>query len=201
MKPHPAENDSTARRTRQLLAESMKRLLTNRPLEKISVSDIAKDCCISRNTFYYHFRDKYDLVIWIFDTETADWLFAEEDTEESDVAILMRLSDYFRENRAFYRSAMSYEGQNSLRDHLYSLVYQRLEARLRRFLLRTDTPEGERELRFAAEFYTTALTGLFVRWVLQGMEEDIEGYHDCLWRILSGELLEGYLNAGREQKQ
>lgn len=201
MKPRPAENDSATQRTRQLLAESMKRLLAARPLEKISVSDIAKDCCISRNTFYYHFRDKYDLVIWIFDTETATWISEENETPENDVLTLIRLSDYFRENRAFYRSAMAYDGQNSLREHLDRLVYQRLEARLRRLMPRTDTPEGERELRFAAEFFTAALTGLFVRWVKQDMEEDIEVYHDCLRRILSGELLEGYLSAGREQKQ
>lgn len=201
MKPRPAENDSATQRTRQLLAESMKRLLAARPLEKISVSDIAKDCCISRNTFYYHFRDKYDLVIWIFDTETANWISEENETPENDVLTLIRLSDYFRENRAFYRSAMAYDGQNSLREHLDRLVYQRLEARLRRLMPRTDTPEGERELRFAAEFFTAALTGLFVRWVKQDMEEDIEVYHDCLRRILSGELLEGYLSAGREQKQ
>ena len=44
----------------------MKKLMRQRPFEKISVSDICNDCGINRKSFYYHFRDKYDLVNWIF---------------------------------------------------------------------------------------------------------------------------------------
>ena len=44
----------------------MKNLMRGRPFEKISVSDICVECGINRKSFYYHFRDKYDLVNWIF---------------------------------------------------------------------------------------------------------------------------------------
>ncbi len=40
------------------------KLLLERPLDKITVTDIAEDCGINRMTFYYHFRDIYDLVEW-----------------------------------------------------------------------------------------------------------------------------------------
>ena len=40
-----------------------RRLLLERPLDKITVTDIAEDCGINRMTFY-HFRDIYDLVEW-----------------------------------------------------------------------------------------------------------------------------------------
>ena len=50
--------------TKRALEESLKNLLLQKPLDKITISDIAADCGISRMTFYYHFKDIYDLVEW-----------------------------------------------------------------------------------------------------------------------------------------
>ena len=50
--------------TKRALAASLKHLLLQKPLNKITINDIAEDCGISRMTFYYHFKDIYDLVEW-----------------------------------------------------------------------------------------------------------------------------------------
>lgn len=50
--------------TKRALEASLKKLLLERPLDKITVTDIAEDCGINRMTFYYHFKDIYDLVEW-----------------------------------------------------------------------------------------------------------------------------------------
>ena len=50
--------------TKRALEQSLKRLLLQKPLNKITISDITDDCGISRMTFYYHFKDIYDLVEW-----------------------------------------------------------------------------------------------------------------------------------------
>lgn len=55
--------------TKKALAQTMKELMAKQPFSKISVGDICDACGMSRKSFYYHFRDKYDLVNWIFDTE------------------------------------------------------------------------------------------------------------------------------------
>ena len=39
-------------------------LLLKKPLDKITINDLTTDCGISRMTFYYHFKDIYDLVEW-----------------------------------------------------------------------------------------------------------------------------------------
>ena len=51
--------------TKRALAASLKRLLAEKPLSKITISDITDDCGINRMTFYYHFQDIYDLIEWI----------------------------------------------------------------------------------------------------------------------------------------
>ena len=39
------------------------------PFEKITVSGLIQECGISRNTFYYHFQDVYDLLEqWLYQT-------------------------------------------------------------------------------------------------------------------------------------
>ena len=50
--------------TKRALEASLKKLLLERPLDKITVTDIAEDCGINRMTFYHHFRDIYALVEW-----------------------------------------------------------------------------------------------------------------------------------------
>lgn len=50
--------------TKRALEASLKHLLAKKPLDKITINDIAEDCGISRMTFYYHFKDIYDLIEW-----------------------------------------------------------------------------------------------------------------------------------------
>lgn len=50
--------------TKQALEASLKKLLLQKPLDKITIHDITTDCGISRMAFYYHFKDIYDLVEW-----------------------------------------------------------------------------------------------------------------------------------------
>ena len=51
--------------TKRVLAMSMKKLLGSRTLENITIQDLVDDAEVSRKTFYYHFRDVYDLLEWI----------------------------------------------------------------------------------------------------------------------------------------
>ena len=52
-----------------LFAKAIKSLIKTQPLDKITVTDIVFQAGKTRQTFYRHFQDKYDLVNWIFDTE------------------------------------------------------------------------------------------------------------------------------------
>lgn len=68
-----------ADRTKLWIAEKMKKIMATKPLDKIRVTEICREAEIERPTFYYHFKDKYDLVAWIFfhDAFKTDILSAE----------------------------------------------------------------------------------------------------------------------------
>ena len=52
--------------TKKALATSLKKLLSKKELSKITISNITNDCGVNRQTFYYHFKDVYDLLEWIY---------------------------------------------------------------------------------------------------------------------------------------
>ena len=52
--------------TKSALARALKRLMAEKDFQKISVTDICEKCGMNRKSFYYHFKDKYDLMAWMF---------------------------------------------------------------------------------------------------------------------------------------
>ena len=49
--------------TKKALAAALKELMEEMPFEKIGIGDICERCGMHRKSFYYHFKDKYDLVV------------------------------------------------------------------------------------------------------------------------------------------
>ena len=84
--------------TKKALAESMKTLLGTMPFSKISVSDICEVCGMNRKSFYYHFRDKYDLINWIFHTEFYEAACAKP--YEDGWEFILGICKYFYSNHA-----------------------------------------------------------------------------------------------------
>lgn len=58
--------------TKGKMAEAFKELVCKKSFQKITISDIAKESAMTRENFYYHFRDKYDIMHWIFEQQVAD---------------------------------------------------------------------------------------------------------------------------------
>ena len=54
-----------ANTTKLALEAALKKELLTKPLDKITINELAEDCGISRMAFYYHFKDIYDLVEWV----------------------------------------------------------------------------------------------------------------------------------------
>lgn len=102
--------------TKKALAGAMKRLMAEKGFDRISISDICDACFMNRKSFYYHFRDKYDLVNWIFYTEFLEVMLAGEAGRDG-WALLLEAFRYFGTEKGFYRAALRISGQNCFRDY------------------------------------------------------------------------------------
>lgn len=134
--------------TKQALAGALKELIEQQSFEKISVSDICEGCGMNRKSFYYHFKDKYDLVNWIFDTEFVELnqnydlethlLSQSFDERWQSIAVICH---YFYENRTFYRRVLKVDGQNSFASHFREFIRPMLRFRVEHLLEMEDVPE------------------------------------------------------------
>ena len=86
--------------TKRALEQSLKNLLLKKPLTKITINDIAEDCGINRMTFYYHFKDIYDLVEWSC-LEDAKRALAEKKTHDTWQEGFLQIFEAVRANKPF----------------------------------------------------------------------------------------------------
>lgn len=110
--------------TKRALATSLKELMIEQPFDKINVAQICERCNMNRKSFYYHFKDKYDLVNWIFDTEFIE-LIKHENLSAGYAerwAFIEKNCRYFYQNHSFYRKALQIKGQNSFSDHFQEYI-------------------------------------------------------------------------------
>ncbi len=91
---------SRTNKTKELLAQSLTELMVTTPLEKISVNDIVEHAGVGRNTFYYHFEDKFDLVNWYFQSGATQFLVT-RGHYASWSTLLTDLEEYLLQNKTF----------------------------------------------------------------------------------------------------
>lgn len=156
-------------RTKCMIAKGTKALLETISFADISVGDICKYCQISRNTFYYHFKDKFDVVHWIFYTEITPILeesFSMNHWEEG----LLSLCHYMQQNKKFYVNILHFHGQNSFIECLMEF-YENLAQNM---LMQTNESRKftKRELKWICRFYAYGLTGGILDWAKSDMEQD-----------------------------
>lgn len=145
--------------TKSAFAAAMKELMETLPFAQISVTALCAQCGMNRKSFYYHFKDKYDLVNWIYDTEFAS--FAGEQGFSGEWELLEAVCAYFYANRAFYRRAWQIEGQNCFAGHFRECLLAAAEERLAPLC-------PEREVRrVQAMFFADAICCAIGRWMTQ----------------------------------
>ena len=171
--------------TKFMIARGFKQLLETNSFLNISVGDIAQHCKISRNTFYYHFRDKYDVISWIFYTEITPLI---GDTMSIDQwgRGMRTLCHYMQENKSFYINVLQFEGQNSFADCLMDF-YQNL---VRTLILNAggDQLLKPNQIKFISRFYAHGMSGVLLDWVKNGMVGNPDATVAMLEDLLSGEI-------------
>ncbi len=147
--------------TKRALATALRELMEEVPFDKIQVAHICERCDMNRKSFYYHFKDKYDLLNWIFDTEIITFIqgHSGEEKLEQRVEALQDVCNYFYENRDFYRKALKIQGQNSFSEHFREYIMPLLKIRL--VYLIEDSEDD-----FALNFFTDAVVCTMERWLL-----------------------------------
>lgn len=152
-----------------MIARGLRELMETLPFEDISVGDIAHRCQVSRNTFYYYFQDKFDVIHWIFYTEITPILEKSISLNQWEDGLLA-LFQYLRANKKFYINILRVHGQNSFVECLMEF-YEKLAETILCGINGYDQ-FSPKELKWICRFYAYGLTGGILDWVKHDMEQD-----------------------------
>ncbi len=145
-----------ADRTKIWIADSTKRLMAKKSLDKIRVTEICRAAEIGRPAFYYHFRDKYDLVAWIF---THSVLETNVISVESAAAHMNQMRREF----LFYKNAFEDSSQNALWQYILEYFTDRYSHEAMA-ILKTDTLDTQ--TKFSIRLYCYGAVGMTREWLL-----------------------------------
>lgn len=174
-----------AQTTKKALAASLKKLLSKKPLDKITVTDIAEDCEVNRQTFYYHFKDIYDLVEWIFTSEATRALDGKK-TYDTWQQGLSQIFEYVKANQAFVTGAYHSMNREHLERYLYSETYSLLIGVVEEKAAGMAVRDADKA--FIANFYKYAFVGLMLEWIRAGMKENPAAVVDELSILIQGDI-------------
>ena len=169
--------------TKRALEQSLKNLLLKKPLTKITINDIAEDCGINRMTFYYHFKDIYDLVEWSC-LEDARKALEEKKTYETWRQGFIQLFEAVRENRPFIMNVYRCVHREQVEKYLKPLVDNLLLGVINEEAAGMTVRDEDKS--FIAQVYSYVFVGLMLDWVRDDMREDPEALVGRLALVLKG---------------
>ena len=155
--------------TKRALEASLKSLLLQKPLSKITVTDIAEDCGINRMTFYYHFKDIYDLVEWCCQ-EDASRALAGKKTYETWQQGLLQIFEAVRENKPFILNVYRSVSREQVENYLYKVTYALLDGVVEEQAQGMSVRQEDKA--FLATLYQYMFVGLMLDWIKSDMKED-----------------------------
>jgi probable dihydroxyacetone kinase regulator len=171
--------------TKKAIAGSLKKLILQHPLNKLTIRHITDDCGINRQTFYYHFRDIYDLVEWIYTYDAAQAI-GENKTYDTWQEGYRQIFHYIEENRDFVTRTYHALSREFLERILYDRTYQLLLGVIREKARGHAVVEGD--VSFIAHFYKYGFVGLILDWVDRGLREDPELIITQLNNLICGDI-------------
>ena len=152
--------------TKKVIIDSFKELASKKNVSDITVKEITDKCGLKRQTFYNHFKDKYDLIKWIYLNEVI--LKIENDDDWTNCEAQNYLIHFIlRQSKPIIEKVINEKSKN------------------------TNIKEEDKD--FLCLFYSGALGALIINWIELGMHDDIDTLVNKVKILLDGNI-NNYIN-------
>ncbi len=172
--------------TKNALVDSLKHMLLQKPLNKITVTDIAEDCGINRMTFYYHFKDIYDLVEWAC-MQDARRAMDDKRTHDTWQEGFLHILYAVRENRPFVMNVYRCVSREQVEKYLNPLADDLVMGVV------TEQSAGmvvrDEDKAFIAQVYGYVFVGLMLDWIRDDMKIEPESLAARLALVLRDDVM------------
>ena len=168
---------------KKALLQAFGELIEEKPFNKITITDITARCGLNRMTFYYHFDNIYELMIWGLETQMHE-VSKDCVNYENWKTGYLRIFDFALERMMYIKKIFQTIEQEHL-EHYLNQIAERM------VLAVIDDKIGDKKLDeddrlFTAQICAHVLVGTLVSWVARGMKEDPEMMVKRTGRLLDG---------------
>lgn len=174
-----------ANTTKKVLEVSLKKLLKEKPFDKITIADLTGDCGISRMTFYYHFQDIYELAEWVC-IEDGKQALKDKKTYDTWQEGMIQVFEAVLENKPFIANIYRSVDKAKIENYLYKLSYQLIADVVDEKCAGDNLSEADKQ--FIADFYKYGFVGIMLDWVDKGMKDDYHKIVEQLSTTLRGNI-------------
>jgi len=173
----------TAARTRLALGQALKDELETTPLNRVTVRRLTQATGITRQAFYYHFADVYDLAVWTFMQEVTHRVMdaAGYDHWAEGLELLMVWMAQHKAQTYQTIQALSHED-------LERFLHSQLRAMMVVIVAELDHDRGlsPQDRAFIIDHYTLCVLGHLMHWLATGMQQDPHVLVPRIERVLRG---------------
>ena len=169
--------------TKRAIAQSFERLASTKDISEITVVEIARECGILRQTFYRHFKDKYDLIKWIYAEEIIDKVNQSDKSWEENY---LEIFHYFLNHKSMVLNIYNSSNQHYILHFIFKqskpLVMKVVEEKTKGVTL------SEFDFDFLTSFYTGCLGAVLIHWIELGMPDVANQIVMKTSKVLSGNI-------------
>lgn len=184
--------------TKLALEASLKKLLQHKKIDKITINDLTSDCGISRMSFYYHFKDIYDLVEWIC-VEDGKKILQDKKTYDTWQEGMEHIFESVLENKAFILNVYSSISREKIENYLYKLTHELIANVIEEKCVGIDLAEEDKA--FIADFYKYAFVGIVLDWISRGMKDEYKEIVEKMSSTLRGNITNSIRNFEQDKKK
>ena len=173
------KTDARVRYTRMRIREAFLRCLREKPVNKITVTELCELAEINRATFYTHYRDPFDLLERLEEEGLEHIRAMLAAKERAGDPLLPSLLHGIREQRDDMGLLGSANGDPRFMERISALFYEQYEPRVAAQLPRL----GDAAQREAYRFLVGGCSSLIADWIAGGMVEEPEAVAGRIGRI------------------
>lgn len=182
--------------TKKAIVNSFIKLLNEKPLDKITVKNIAEDCGINRNTFYYHFSDIRELTVYTIDSQIHS--VSELDFNgDSWVDSFVEAAKFVIDNKKAVYNIYNSLNRETVENYLNTVAFKVTDSFVSAKAVGIDADKSDIEL--IKDFYMSALVGIICKWLENGMDKDPDIVIRRLGRLVEGAVITS-LKISEEEK-
>lgn len=179
--------------TERVMADSLKRLTTEKNFDKITVADITEACGLNRQTFYYHYADKQELLYSIYDNEA--FLLTKDIRLDNWNEVLRNFMKLMKRDRLFYMNTIKCSN-DYFEEYLFKILQQLFIKAIEEIGEDNDLGTGEKLL--LARFFSHGMCGVIIEWAMSGMKEDETIFSDTIYGLVESSKKMAYMRYAEE---